>query len=588
MHRALCNQPGRIRKVWVFISLIAASLYNLPAIAQTNNAVTVFFNGPIFTANPAALTVEAVAIKNKRIIAVGTFEHVKSEAGLGATLVDLNGNTLLPGLIDSHNHAISGGRSLLTAHLQDNFIEADSLRKYARYAITTGLGLYGDVLYIDGLHSRSWKNIAILSEIFESPEFKSRAVLLQGSDGHTGWANKAMLKRAGIDAAFIKSLPVEERQYFGVLPGGDPNGLLAEDAFMYVDKVVPASSVKTIDALAAGLKHLNSLGITAWMDPSAGSTGDAMQNPLLLAYETFSHERKLTAHVTAVIKADANATPASQISIAKKWKSRFAYADNLSVAGFKIFADGVMEYPTQTASMVAPYRNSGLHGSRMVDPEKFRQFVIAADREGLLVHVHAIGDRAVTDALDAFEAARANNKAGTVMHSITHLQSAQPSDLSRFASLNVAASMQLLWATADVYTEQLVRPYISESAYLFMYPAKSITMNRGLVCGASDWPVSSANPWEAIHMAETRSGKDGVLNAKERMSRIEMLHAYTLGAAKAIRINNRIGSIEVGKDADFILVDRNVLTVSSKEIRETKVIWTMLGGEVIYSSKAKN
>jgi len=188
----------------------------------------------------------------------------------------------------------------------------------------------------------------------------------------------------------------------------------------------------------------------------------------------------------------------------------------------------------------------------------------------------------VTDALDAFAAARKNNKKGSLMHSITHLQSVSPMDLKRFASLNVAASMQLLWATADIYTEQLVRPYVSETAYNFMYPAKSIKSNGGLVCGASDWPVSSANPWEAIHMAETRLGKDGVLNAKEKMSRMEMLNAYTLGAAKAIGRDNRIGSIEVGKEADFVLVDRDVLSVPSKQIRDTKVIWTMFGGEIVY------
>ena len=212
MHLRECKHWGGV----ICALILVACLNNRPAIAQPDSDVTVFYNGHIFTANPAALMVEAVAVKSNRIIAVGDLENVKSKAGPGATLLDLKGNTLLPGLIDTHNHAISGGRSLLTAHLQDNFIEADSLKAYARYAISSGLGLYGDVLYIDGLHSNTWKSTSMLQTIFEAPEFQGRSVLLQGSEAN-GLPNKAMLRLLD-SAEFIK--PPEEIKRIWAYPGG--------------------------------------------------------------------------------------------------------------------------------------------------------------------------------------------------------------------------------------------------------------------------------------------------------------------------------------------------------------------------------
>jgi len=142
--------------------------------------------------------------------------------------------------------------------------------------------------------------------------------------------------------------------------------------------------------------------------------------------------------------------------------------------------------------------------------------------------------------------------------------------------------MQLLWATADSYTEELVRPYINETAYTYMYPAHSIMANGGTICGASDWPVSSANPFEAIFVAETRKGANGILNARETMTRKDMLQAYTLHAAQAILREKEIGSLNVGKQADLIVLDRNILTAPIDSVRNTKVLWTMLNGKIIY------
>jgi hypothetical protein len=145
--------------------------------------------------------------------------------------------------------------------------------------------------------------------------------------------------------------------------------------------------------------------------------------------------------------------------------------------------------------------------------------------------------------------------------------------------------MQLLWANADRYTIDLVQPYIDSALFQHQYPAMSLVRAGATLCGASDWPVTSANPFEAISIAETRKGELGILNAAETVPRIEMIKAYTRNSARLIQLENKIGSIEVGKQADFVLLDRDVMNVNPMEIKDTKVIWTMVGGEIVFSNQ---
>lgn len=554
-------------------------LVNATAIAQDTPA-RIYFNGVIFSGEASRPNLEAVAIRQDKIIAVGTLGEVQKAAGNAALAVDLQGACMMPGMIDSHNHAISGGRSLLVANLGDTLLRPDDLSQYALRSVANGRGLRGDIIYIQGLHSATWNDPAGLQRAFDRPELSGRAVFLIGSDGHTAWANKTILKLAQIDGDYVKKLPAEQQNYFG-FSNGQLNGLLSEQAIQYVQRVIPASTIDPVEALIAACRHLNSLGITAWMDPAAGSSEDGLNNVCLRAYEDASKQNGLTAHVTTLLVANGNEEPSPQIAVVRSWQQRLAPTP-VSLAGFKIFADGVMEYPTQTASMHIPYKNSGEHGSRMVDREKFKQFAIASDHEKLLLHVHAIGDRAVTESLDAVAAARKFNKNSNIPHSVTHLQCVRPADLSRFKQLNVLAAMQLLWATADLYTEELVKPYIDKTSYEYMYPARSVHKAGGIVCGASDWPVSSANPFEAIYTAETRTGTKGILNANEIMTRKDMLQAYTMNAARAILRDKETGSIAAGKYADLIVVDRDVLTVSSEALRDAKILWTMVNGTVVF------
>jgi hypothetical protein len=221
----------------------------------------------------------------------------------------------------------------------------------------------------------------------------------------------------------------------------------------------------------------------------------------------------------------------------------------------------------------------------LFNPADFARIAVAADKQGMIVHVHAIGDQAVTEALNGIEAARRANGDSGVPHTITHLQFIRPEDIPRFRELGVIASFQLYWANAETDTIELVKPYVDAAIYQWQYPARSVLDQGGIIAGASDWPVSTANVFRAIYQAETRKGPEGVLDESQRVPREAMLYAYTRNAARALRLENQIGSIAPGKQADFALLDRDVLTITAEEARDTKVLWTIVGGQTVYGEK---
>jgi hypothetical protein len=202
----------------------------------------------------------------------------------------------------------------------------------------------------------------------------------------------------------------------------------------------------------------------------------------------------------------------------------------------------------------------------------------------LIIHVHAIGDGAVTAALDGIAAARRANGDSHLPHTLTHEQFVRPEDFPRFRELGVISALQLFWADAGNDTIEILKPYLDADIYKWQYPARSILDNGGIISGASDWPVSTANVFRAIYQAETRKGSEGVLDPSQAMPREAMFYAYTRNSARAMNLDS-IGAIAPGKRADLILLDRDVLTISPEEMRDTKVLWTMVAGKTVYRKK---
>ena len=563
------------RANWVFALLLCAWLEGVPLATGADERV--LYNGKIFTGEPEHPYAEAVAVRGDKIVAVGNRREVSQALASGAEAIDLKGNLLLPGLIDSHCHAVDGGLSLISADIGENVSSVDELVAFAADAKNSGRGMQGDILTVSGIPLEFWSKTNELNQRFNAGAYADQAVLLQGMDGHTAWANKALLKRAGINKHLISGLDAVGRGYYGLGPNLEPNGFLVDAGVDKVSTVVPEpSNERMLAAGRAAVEHMHALGITAWLDPMASQA-------ILGTYRKLAESGELNSHVVALPVIEfKKGNPELQLATALKFREEFKNVPDVKIAGIKVFADGVLEYPSQTAVLSKPYRPSGKNGELLFDPAEFAKIAISADKQGMIVHIHAIGDQAVTEALNGIEAARKANGNSGLPHTITHLQLIRPEDIPRFRELGVIASFQLYWASAGPDTIELVKPHIDPVLYEWQYPARSVLDEGGIIAGASDWPVSTANVFQAIYQAETRKGPAGVLQASQRVPREAMLYAYTRNAARALGQQGKIGSIGPGKQADFTLLDRDVLTATAEEARDTKILWTIVGGKTVY------
>ncbi|SEE69063.1 amidohydrolase [Pseudomonas migulae] len=568
--------------------MAAVSFASMEAMAAAD---LVLLNGKIFTADRANPRVQALAVQDGKVLQAGSDALIKNLITAETKVVDLGGKALMPGLIDSHSHAIFGGLEMVSANMQDEVVDLDELEKRLRGWRDDGKAKHGDVLSVAGMSSAYWAQAEAFGKTFNTGEWAKVPVVFTGSDHHTAWANNAMLERAGIDAALLKNLPDAEKDTIGKLADGRPNGFVVDAGWDRVASKMPVpSAADMLKAAQSAVRYNNSLGITAWMDPAANAApGEPVfaLNPtektvgVLPVYKALSETGGMSAHVAALLVANPKSVPAD-LDTLDKVRQQFQGIPNLSLPGVKIFADGVIEYPAQSAAMIDPYSNSHKQGELLIDPKHFGELVSAIDQRGWRVHIHAIGDRAVREALNGIAQARKDRQSG-VTHSITHLQMVNPKEFARFKPLNVIASMQLLWATADDYTLDMIKPYVSALAFRYQYPAHSLLKQGATIAGASDWPVSSPNPWNAMAQAITRDGPLGVLNASERLDRETMFYAYTLNAARTIGLEKQIGSLSPGKQADFIVLDRDVFSVDNKALHDTQVLQTWFAGREVYA-----
>lgn len=569
----------RFSRYLVSLSLLLSILATAasPAWAQGSSAERIFFHAKVFTGDPENPYAEAVAIRGDRILAVGSLSEVVKGTSADAERVDLAGKSLFPGFIDSHSHSIDGGLTLISADASDTVHSLGELPRFAEDSKNTGRGMRGDILEILGLPLEFWSHCDALNAEFSTGAYEKQSVLLRGMDGHTAWANRALLQRAGITADFLKKLSSSERGYYGMDKQMQPNGFLVDAGMEKIEPLLPAPSTeRLLTAARAALEYNYSLGITAWLDPLA-------TDQVLTAYKLLSDRGELTSQVVAFPQVFAK-DPTAELARVQKTRAAYKNVPNLYVTGIKVFADGVVEYPSQTAHLSKPYKNTGRNGDLLFETKKFAQLCVAADKAGLIIHVHAIGDGAVKAALDGIEAARQANGNSGLPHTLTHEQFVLPEDFSRFRKLGVVSALQLLWADASQDTIEIVKPYVDADIYKWQYPARSILDNGGIISGASDWPVSSANIFWAIYQAETRKGPEGVLDPSQSMPREAMFYAYTRNSARAMNLDS-IGTIAAGKRADLVLLDRDVLTVSPEEMRDTKILWTMVAGKTVYGAK---
>jgi predicted amidohydrolase YtcJ len=559
------------------VTLVSCFVSPLRA-ADDNRRERVLYNAKIFTGDSQHPYAEAIGIRGDKIVAVGTRAEASAAVEADAESIDLQGKTLLPGFIDSHIHAVHGGVSLITADVTGKVDSVSELVAFAADAKKSGKGMRGDLLYIGGLPLAFWSKIDELNAQFNSGPYANQPVYLSGMDGHTGWANRALLQRAGVTREFIAGLSQAERPYYGIGAGNQPNGFAVDLGNEKIEAAIPEiPKEQIIEAGRAAIHYLHSLGITSWLDGIADTR-------TLTAYRYLAEHGELTAHVEAMALVNPRNDPTHELAAVQKLRGDYSGLPNLTIPGIKVFADGVAEFPSQTAALTRPYKNTGKSGDLLFDPAAFAVLATAADKQGLIVHVHALGDRAVKETLNGIAAARKANGNSGLPHTLTHVQFADPEDIPRFHQLGAIAALQLFWATAEPDTIEILKPYVAPELYPWQYPARSLLDNSATISGASDWPVSTPNVFFAIYQAETRKGPEGVLDATQRVPREAMLYAYTINSARAMNQQDAIGSLAPGKQADYIILDRDILTVPVEDFRETQVLQTVVAGQTVYQA----
>src|SRR5690349_4587632 len=299
-------------------SLSLFLLFILPALIRAQEKV--FYNAKIFTADRSHPFAEAIAIKGKWIVAVGNYDDVKRSVGKDARQIDLGGAFLMPGFVDSHSHAIEGGAGLLKPNTGDRMMSVQELLLYAKEELRAKEKMTGDILVIYGLNISTWSSLDSLILVFNANEFVRQPLVLRGSDGHTAWCNKAMMERAGINSDFISALDKEQKVFYGQ-SNNEPNGFVSESGY----RKISAMFREEVDYHKAGEKAMeynNGYGITAWLDPTAGSTSKKIQADLD-TYTYLINSGKLTAHIAATITADADRDPGEQIALVKAFQRKY-------------------------------------------------------------------------------------------------------------------------------------------------------------------------------------------------------------------------------------------------------------------------
>jgi predicted amidohydrolase YtcJ len=538
----------------------------------------VLIGGPVMTMDPAGSAARAVAVRAGRIVAVGGDREILELAGLGTRRIDLAGRTLLPGFVDAHCHPIHAGIELRECDLHDLPESApaylDAIRAYAiakpdlEWIVGAGWAMPA---FPGGTPSRAALDAVV----------PDRPAILQSRDGHDAWVNSRALELAGITAGTAD--PPDGR--VERTPSGEPQGTLHEGAIGLVERLLPSP---TVDDLAAGLEvaqaYLHRLGITAWQDAITSPTD-------LAAYRRAAGSGRLTARVVAAQWWDRD-DDERQIEGFFQERARSSIG-RLSAGSVKLMLDGVIE--NFTASVLEPYldgdgRPTTNRGLDFIDPDRLRGDVTALDAAGFQAHFHALGDRAVRQALDAVEAARrANGMTDTRPH-LAHLQIVDPADWPRFRILDAGANIQPLWARHEAQMRDLTLPFLAPERAALQYPFRSLAGAGARLVGGSDWMVSTPNVLQQVEVAVRRIDPNHRDNEAflptETLDLPTALRAYTMGGAWANHADAETGSIEVGKLADLIVLDRDLAREAPDRIGDTRVVLTMIGGDAVFEDAA--
>ncbi len=551
--------------------LLATTVTGCAKNDESGTADLALKGGAVYTVDGARRWAEAVAIRGGKIVFVGSNKDLEAHVGPDTQVVDLKGRMLMPAIQDIHIHPISAGIEANACNLNGMTTPEEYVAAIKKYADAnpdrpwiTGGGWLMSAFGPGGIARKELIDAVV----------PDRPVYLSSTDGHTAWVNSKALELAGItdQTPDPPDGRIDRDPKTGTILGS-----LQEGAGSLVAAVMPASTdAERMAGLRYAVKHLNAFGITAVQDASVNEED-------LKTYRTLDQGGELSLRVVGSIwwERDKGLEQLDEILRLRKEYT----GGRIDARTVKIMQDGVME--NYTAAMLEPFLLPGnVRGIPMVDPEKLKEIVTRLDAEDFQVHFHAIGDAAIRQSLDAVEAARKANGDLGHRHHISHLQLIDPADIPRFRTLGVVANFQPLWAFNDLYITDLTVPFIGPERSQYLYPINSVYRSGAVVAFGSDWSVSSANPFEEIETAVTRLGALGdttvPLLPSEAIGLPEALAAFTINAAYTNRIDDRTGSIEVGKLADLIVLDRNPFEIPAAELSDVRPLVALLEGKAVH------
>lgn len=531
----------------------------------------------VYTLDQQKPWAESVAIRKGKIVAVGTNEEVGRYRGIGTKMIDAGGKLALPGFTDCHIHFLDGSVSLGRVNLEGATDLADIQNRLRAYAAQHP----GDGWIL----GRGWNYAMFGVETLPHKKyldqlFPHRPVFLEGYDGHTYWANSKALALAGITG----NTPNPPNGIIVRDPKtGEATGALEEAAQGLVARVVPKlTQVEKLNALRAGMKWANQNGLTRVH--SAGGDFEELE-----LFNELRQEGQLSVRFYIAYFLNPPELRSQDLDAIEQARKTF-HDDWISTNAVKLMLDGVVE--SHTAAFLEPYADDPFtKGALFWDPEKYKAAVAELDKRGLQLFTHAIGDYAIRTALDAYEFAKTQNHTKDRRPRVEHIEDSSTADIPRFGKLGVIASMQPLHAYPDADTLDVWAKAVGRERAARAWVWKSIAEGGGRYCFGSDWPVVTLNPWEGIQTAVTRETKEGTPEGgfvpSQRLSVAQAVEGYTRGAAYAGHREKTEGSIEPGKVADVIIVNKNIFEIDPHSIGDTRVTTTIVGGKVVYEADSE-
>lgn len=502
----------------------------------------------------------AMVFDHGKVVETGNAQELRKRYP-AAYILDGQGACLLPGLIDAHGHVLDLGFETLQIQLWDTKTLDEALQRVRAYAAAhSGQGW----LLGDGWNQVKWQLGRFPTAGDLDAAVSDRPVVLARVDGHAKWLNTRAMQAAGItrDTQDPPGGRIERDAT------GRPNGVLVDKAMALIEKVVPEPTNDEMRvALKAALEHMNSVGLTG--------VGDAGVDARTVAvYRQVADQGQLTVRAYVMIR-----DVGPDFSELSKNGPLIGYADDhLTVRAVKLFADGALG--SRGAALLAPYSDMpGQRGLLFMSEAEMESKIETALKAGYQVNVHAIGDAANHEVLDAYEAAYKVVDGRPLRNRVEHAQVVSPSEILRFKQLDLIASMQPTHATSDM---NMAEDRIGKARLQGAYAWRTFLAQGTLIAGGSDFPVESANPFFGLHAAVTRTDHDnrpaGGWHPEQALTLVEAFRAFTLDAAYAEHNEQHIGSLEPGKWADFILVDRDLFKIAPADIWKIKVRQTWVGG----------